>query len=1104
MKDPQNSYDEIISRLVRFTSSQARLDAWGGILLSFGTGIAVLLLGMLCDQVFVLSQAARRIIPLLALTCFLTVLSIYTIVVLIKRPDLAVAAERLEAHFPQFKARLITTVQLWSKRRQSKEGYSPELIEVTASEAAAMLGGLDLRPAYKRRFLIASYRAFACSVFLALIYSLIFPASFHYSWMRLLDPASSFGSYASVSPGSTRLVRGSDLEVDVHVWGRTPLRAHVLTVEEGGSPRRVRLERRGHNRFSAKIARVSESFSYCLISRGVKSPDYQITILDRPAVVGLNMKYIYPGYTHLPPAVLDEGVGDISGLVGTRVILNGRSNVPLSYAAMIMDDSTVILGSLKDNNRFEISTEIVRDGSYHMVIRDPDGNENDDPIHYRISAIDDEYPTVSITQPGRDMNMPRDMTLRLLVSAADDFGLSRFYLISRKGERQERTRIANLRGKRSEAEVSYDWDLSDAGLLPGDIISYHVEGFDNDTYSGPKKSSSGTFQVRFPTLEEIYKETSEEQDLAAQSIERMLPEQRQLKERLEELRKELAEHRSLSWEEKQSVEEVIKRQEELAEKVEEVSRALENLLERMDNSFIIDQEMFAKMQKISELMSEIESQEMREAMERIREAMKKMQPEDIKKAMSELLINQEELDRRLERTLEILKRLKQEQEMKRLAEKASEIERRHQALTEETEKGGETERLAREEEELSEDLAQMKKDMESLAEELRKSDPEISEALKDLSKAIDEENLSGQMTQVSQMLAQGKRSSASGRQKNIQKHLSSLAQGLEKAHSDMLASRTREIDKAMKEAQNDLLDLSDAQEELNDLIDQMEGLTQASPGKLAQSQQALGDGVTKVAEKLYGVAQRSFFLTSAIGKQLGAAARNMEGSTASLESGDMRTAKKAGLNSVASLNNAVKELMKSRQSLRSCSSPGGISEAMEKLSGMCCQQMGINQGVQSMLMLNPEGGGLSMAARAQIARLAAEQRMIADQLQQIAKGLGKKDQLLGDLDALAREAEEAAKALDQTDLSRKLVERQERILSRLLDAQRSLRKRDYSPKRKAEAGQDMPWVKGPGGLPQDLGEKGEMTQKDLLKALKEAYPKDYEKLIRAYFKSLAK
>ena len=1104
MENPQNNYDKIIRRLKESAFSQARLDAWGGLLLSFSACLIIFLGSMVTDQAIVLSQVTRRIVSLMAVACFLAVLGIYTIRKLLERPNLVAAAERVEAHFPQLKARLISTIQLWDRRKDSREGYSADLIEATGQDAADILDQLDLNPILDRTFLIRSYRILACTIMAGLAYSLLFPASFYYSQLRLTHPHSSYGSYVSVRPGSMRLVRGLNLEVDALIWGRRPLRAHLLTQEKGAEPARVRLERRNAGRFAGILSGVNESFSYRVVARGVRSPDFQISVLDRPAVVGLKMKYMYPAYTRMPPVVLDEGVGDVSGLVGTKVILSGRSSVPLSYAAMVMDDSTEVLGSLTEENSFQISSDIKRDGSYHILIRDPDGNENEDPIHYRISAIADEYPTVSIVEPGRDMNLPGDMILRLLISAADDFGLTRFRIVSKKGEEKTRLGITNLRGTRSEAEVAFDWDLSDAGLLPGDVVSYHVEVFDNDTYSGPKKSSSETFRVRFPTLEEIYTEVSEEQDLAAREIESIMPEQRQLKEKLEELRKELAEQRSLSWEEKQSVEEVMERQEKLAEKVEEVSKALDDVLERMESSLVIDQEIFSKMQRISELLSEVKTEEMRKVMENLREAMKELNPEDIKKAMSDLLMNQEELNRRLERTLNILERLKQEQEMKRLAEKASEIEKQHKALSEETEKGGDTEKLAREEDELRKEVEELKKDMERLAEELRQSDAEVSEALQELSQNLATEDVPGQMQQASQMLSGGKRTSAAATQKKIQKQLSSLSEGLKNAQSQMMASRAEEIDEAMKAAQNDLLDLSNAQEELNEIVSALESSTQSSPGATANSQQALKEGVKKVAEKLAEAAQKSFFLTGALGKELGAAIRNMENSEKALESGDMRSAKESGHDAVTAMNNAVKKLMESRKSLSSCSSPGGLSQALDKLSCLCSQQMGVNQGVQSLFALSQEGGKLSLQARTQIARLAAEQRMISEQLSEIARGLTEAEQLLGDLGALSQETEEAAKSLERTDVSRKLVERQERILSRLLDAQRSLRKRDYSPRRKAEVGQDMPWVKGPGALSPDLGGKEKMAQKDLLKALKEAYPKEYEKLIRAYFKSLAK
>ena len=142
-----------------------------------------------------------------------------------------------------------------------------------------------------------------------------------------------------------------------------------------------------------------------------------------------------------------------------------------------------------------------------------------------------------------------------------------------------------------------------------------------------------------------------------------------------------------------------------------------------------------------------------------------------------------------------------------------------------------------------------------------------------------------------------------------------------------------------------------------------------------------------------------------------------------------------------------------------------------------------------------------MQARAQMARLAARQSSIAERLKSIAEGIGERSDLLGDLGRLAEEMEEVAEKLESGQVNRKLVERQQRILSRLLDAQRSLHQRDYSQRRRAEVGEDFPDQESPPELPEELLEKG--AREDLLKALREKYPKEYERLIRAYFKALS-
>ena len=84
-----------------------------------------------------------------------------------------------------------------------------------------------------------------------------------------------------------------------------------------------------------------------------------------------------------------------------------------------------------------------------------------------------------------------------------------------------------------------------------------------------------------------------------------------------------------------------------------------------------------------------------------------------------------------------------------------------------------------------------------------------------------------------------------------------------------------------------------------------------------------------------------------------------------------------------------------------------------------------------------------------------------------------------------------------------LVKQQEKILSRMLDAQRSINERDFEKTRQSNAGQNIARTSPP-----DLilsTEEGKNKLKDeLIKAINEGYKKDYEDIIRRYFEALEK
>ena len=86
-------------------------------------------------------------------------------------------------------------------------------------------------------------------------------------------------------------------------------------------------------------------------------------------------------------------------------------------------------------------------------------------------------------------------------------------------------------------------------------------------------------------------------------------------------------------------------------------------------------------------------------------------------------------------------------------------------------------------------------------------------------------------------------------------------------------------------------------------------------------------------------------------------------------------------------------------------------------------------------------------------------------------------------------------------ITRETIDRQEKILSRMLDSQKSLKQKDYNEKRKSKSAETMIYD-GPISLPLDKGERQTMLTMALQEALSEEYSNDYQIILKKYFKYL--
>ena len=108
---------------------------------------------------------------------------------------------------------------------------------------------------------------------------------------------------------------------------------------------------------------------------------------------------------------------------------------------------------------------------------------------------------------------------------------------------------------------------------------------------------------------------------------------------------------------------------------------------------------------------------------------------------------------------------------------------------------------------------------------------------------------------------------------------------------------------------------------------------------------------------------------------------------------------------------------------------------------------------------------------------------------------------MGRMGGVTKEMEEVVEDLKNGQATQKTMEKQQRILTRLLDAQHALKEQDTGRQRQAKAGRNR-YRQSPGPLELTPSELKAKLTRDILDLMKEGYSQDYQELIRDYFERL--
>jgi hypothetical protein len=1034
-------------------------------------------------------------------------------------------ARLVEARFPEVRGRLVVALQLarWGRvaaepksevrsqsaegRSEGREGYSEEMIDAAVADVERVLTPLPLaRLVNRRRVLWAGAALVAMVVCVAALFRAA-PAR------MCLGVSNAFGSGAEgiafeVLPGDTAVMPG----------GSVVLRARV---SPAGVFRSVRFIRSGKEsdarnlRVEGDSCRVvlaaGHGFEYRFRVLSLSSHPHRVRVMEPLSLERLVFTLHPPAYSGLPETRASgagrgaggggQGSNEVSGLKGTVVGIEGEANREVSAGRIVLGRDTFLVprssfivhrsGGSPRFHTFGAEFVIKGDAVGAIELADNEDKVLQPAAGLVVRAIADEPPFVKLFVPGRDIDLPVSMQVLLGINSIDDFGLGELYLHYGKDSIDRRVRLKSLAGRREDTTL-YAWDLSDANLLPGEAIRYYVSVTDNDVVSGPKASRTETFSVRFPTMNEIYNAAVRQTERTASELGPLQSEQAKLGEELNRLSDEMKKSRELSWDEKQALEKVLGGQQGLMQQVADLKQEVSDMMREMSQGITLDQQTMERMGQLQQLLSELLPRELQQSLAQLREKLEQQSP-DVKRALEKFELDQEKMKQAIDRALELLAKIMEEQRLEALAKKAEELAKTQEDLTDRLGKEP-SERSAQIQQDVKEALDSLQKEMRSLADSM--SDKEVGDSLSDLAEQADQERLSETAQELAGQMRQGNPGQAKSKSGKLGQSLKKMSQSLNSLSKKLKSKRSSEVARELGNAAQDLLMVSDEQEKLEQAAAGMADLSQN-----AAQEMGLHEAVRIVAESLSSLSSRSMSVDPRLGQELAKAMTQMEQAAQGMVDNRPEVAMSSMAQARQSLNLTAQALLEAMANAQQGGGmSGGMEGLMQQLSQMTGEQMGINAGMSGFPI--PIPGGLSAEQMAALGRILGKQRALREQLEQMLNEMGgTQPGLTSSLEGLLDEMKAVERDLSELNVSRELIERQESILSHLLDAQRSIRQQGFKEERESESGKEFEVQQKP-RLPEDKGERNRLLREELMRALKQGYPAEYEQMIRDYFQRL--
>lgn len=518
---------------------------------------------------------------------------------------------------------------------------------------------------------------------------------------------------ATLDPGSAIC----EIKIGSGMWQEMPSRSVALPLEKPTLTPPYR-------RWVSELEDIREDFSWRFRRGPMVTAERRVEVRNYPLISELAGQVLPPPYTRLPQRDMPRLPTWLEVPIGARLSLAGSTNHPAASIHLVTAEGDSIALE-QDGTAFAGGWEVRENRTFHLVVRDAYGLQNQAPLRYEVVAVPDDDPAVNLAMSGDAGLLPVDGRIELELEAADDYGLAALDLelrvlagedihlgleegpdfqgrslwsAGRLGADSDGTVAWNTPWGRAELKTAVLEGLETtepqplqmglalgagfAGLdlMPGDVLEVRAVARDNRRPAPAGVSRSGVLRLSLPSAAEVLAAQADSSQQRRSELEEMRRRGRMLGADLDRLTRELLKNPVPDWARQQEMEAAIQRQKKMQQELSRVARELQQDLDRLASGQMTSERMLEKAEQVGELLEQPSSASLAEMLERMNESEGKLNPDELAEAMRDVARDQKDMARRLDAALSMLQNMDREQELEGIASLLEKMIRKQQEL----------------------------------------------------------------------------------------------------------------------------------------------------------------------------------------------------------------------------------------------------------------------------------------------------------------------------------------------------------------------------------------------------------------------------------------